>query len=482
MTRDQVLAVIKSARWNIQGFNAYPLLIMAAGNESAWSVADALGVGYRHIFYFFRNGRAQMHYDEGDWQRIGEAYYERIRDMSGLRKLIDASIEDFREHSAASAREAADSLSLERAAERAQKYLLQLRHAIGGSMHAIEGLTFVGESRLRNILTQKGAFDEMTFSRLCSPTEPSFLAEAQLELWKIKTAPASKQLSMARDFLIQYPWIENTFLGSAKLTPEKVLHRAEELLEAPSQSEFAAIRSEKEAIMEKLSFTPEERFIVETVDKCFKWQDDRKRQMFETIELLSPVLERIKVLTGIDIVTLQYAHWDEITVGNLRSDVFQDLLAQRREGVAEYCTPVHIETLIGEDYTYLVAQLHAAIDETITEFKGMAASRGIVQGIVRVCESVSDIARVQRGEVLVASMTRPEYLPAMQRAAAFITDEGGITSHAAIISRELKKPCIIGTKIATKILKDGDLVEVDADHGIVRMVSPISSGIAKTVE
>jgi pyruvate,water dikinase len=75
---------------------------------------------------------------------------------------------------------------------------------------------------------------------------------------------------------------------------------------------------------------------------------------------------------------------------------------------------------------------------------------------------------VKKGEILIASMTRPEFLPAMQKAAAFVTDEGGITSHAAIVSREMKKPCIIGTKIATKVFKDGDMVEVDANKGIVR--------------
>jgi len=67
-------------------------------------------------------------------------------------------------------------------------------------------------------------------------------------------------------------------------------------------------------------------------------------------------------------------------------------------------------------------------------------------------------------------MTRPEFVPLMKKAAAIITDEGGITSHAAIISREMNIPCIIGTKIATKIFKDGDLVEVDADKGIVKIL------------
>lgn len=76
--------------------------------------------------------------------------------------------------------------------------------------------------------------------------------------------------------------------------------------------------------------------------------------------------------------------------------------------------------------------------------------------------------KVKEGDILVAPMTTPELMPAMKNAAAFITDEGGITCHAAIISRELDKPCIIGTKTATRIIKDGDLVEVDANLGIIR--------------
>jgi pyruvate,water dikinase len=70
-------------------------------------------------------------------------------------------------------------------------------------------------------------------------------------------------------------------------------------------------------------------------------------------------------------------------------------------------------------------------------------------------------------------MTVPDLVSAMKRAAAIVTDEGGVTCHAAIISRELKKPCIIGTKVATKVFKDGDLVEVDANKGIVRIIYPL---------
>ena len=103
--------------------------------------------------------------------------------------------------------------------------------------------------------------------------------------------------------------------------------------------------------------------------------------------------------------------------------------------------------------------------------KGMIASPGKVRGIVRVIADKKELNKVGNGDILVASMTTPDFVPAMERAAAFITDEGGITCHAAIVSREMQKPCIIGTKIATKVLKDGDLVEVDAERGVVRILN-----------
>ena len=106
----------------------------------------------------------------------------------------------------------------------------------------------------------------------------------------------------------------------------------------------------------------------------------------------------------------------------------------------------------------------------VSEIKGQIACSGIVRGKVRVLMKNEEVSLLKKGEVLVTSMTVPTFLPAMSRASAFVTNEGGITCHAAIVAREMKKPCIIGTKIATKVLKDGDLVEVDADKGVVRII------------
>ncbi len=103
--------------------------------------------------------------------------------------------------------------------------------------------------------------------------------------------------------------------------------------------------------------------------------------------------------------------------------------------------------------------------------KGIPASPGRAEGVVRVSlDSKVLIKNFKNGEILVTSMTTPDFVPAMKKAVAIITDDGGITCHAAIISRELKIPCIIGTKIATKVLKDGDVVEVDADKGVIKII------------
>ncbi|MFQ5621074.1 MAG: PEP-utilizing enzyme, partial [Candidatus Nanoarchaeia archaeon] len=104
------------------------------------------------------------------------------------------------------------------------------------------------------------------------------------------------------------------------------------------------------------------------------------------------------------------------------------------------------------------------------EFTGMVACKGFARGRVRKIFKREQVGDVQEGEILVTSMTVPDFLPAMKKAAAFVTDEGGIVCHAVIIAREMGKPCIIGTKIATEMLRNGHEVEVDADNGVVRKV------------
>lgn len=107
-------------------------------------------------------------------------------------------------------------------------------------------------------------------------------------------------------------------------------------------------------------------------------------------------------------------------------------------------------------------------DKNISEIQGKVGSHGKTKGIVQKILNTNDISKFKEGNVLVAVYTAPDLVPAMKKACAIITDTGGITSHAAIVSRELGKPCVVGLKIATQVLKDGDLIEVDAERGVVR--------------
>jgi len=108
--------------------------------------------------------------------------------------------------------------------------------------------------------------------------------------------------------------------------------------------------------------------------------------------------------------------------------------------------------------------------ESIKLIKGQIGFPGKLVGRVRIIKNMRQADKLKEGEVIVSPMTTPEFVEVMKKASAFVTNEGGIICHAAITAREMKKPCIIGTRIATQVLKDGDLVEVDANKGIVRII------------
>ena len=102
--------------------------------------------------------------------------------------------------------------------------------------------------------------------------------------------------------------------------------------------------------------------------------------------------------------------------------------------------------------------------------KGTIANKGRAQGKVCIVNSVEDNHNISKGDILVSVMTQPAFIPAMEKAAAIVTDIGGLTCHAAIVSRELGKPCIVSAKIATQVLNNGDFVEVDANQGVVKII------------
>lgn len=148
------------------------------------------------------------------------------------------------------------------------------------------------------------------------------------------------------------------------------------------------------------------------------------------------------------------------------------VIAQRQKGYALIKLNGRNELLVGNDFRKAWQLVKSLTRASKKELQGQTAYPGVVKGRVELIRhntrSLTDkVKRFKKGNILVTEMTTPATIIACKKASAIITDEGGVLCHAAIISREFKKPCIVGTKQATQTLKDGDLIEVDATRGIV---------------
>ncbi|MBC8501454.1 MAG: hypothetical protein ISS25_04205 [Nanoarchaeota archaeon] len=144
-------------------------------------------------------------------------------------------------------------------------------------------------------------------------------------------------------------------------------------------------------------------------------------------------------------------------------------LAKRKKSYLLFQSNDHIEILSGKEANEKTKELKLYSEkEDVKEFKGIIGSQGIKKGVAKIVNTNLDFGKVKKGDIMVAAMTRQDFVSVMRKASAIVTNEGGVTCHAAIIARELGLPCIVGTEIATEVLKDGDLIEVDANKGVVR--------------
>lgn len=236
--------------------------------------------------------------------------------------------------------------------------------------------------------------------------------------------------------------------------------------------------SQKEAI-ELLKPNSEEKKFLELSKYIifFKdWRDDlRRHQVYNWSFLFDAIAKKF----NIERQDLGYLTIEEIEECLKKEKIDHSLIKLRKDNpcvITAKIPKLTMEVLSKKDiekYEEILKQIDLnSSSETskMSEVKGLIANKGIVKGKVIIIQTHHDIKKVKPGDILVANTTHPNYLPAMQVAAAFITNEGGIISHAAIVARELNKPCIVGTKTATKILKDGDIIEVNANQGIVKIL------------
>jgi len=203
------------------------------------------------------------------------------------------------------------------------------------------------------------------------------------------------------------------------------------------------------------------------------WREHRKKFNLMGIHVLDMILSSLEAKTGIPKKYLRYLGFDEVEPV-LKGLVDRDNLKKRHDqGMLLHFFENGHKIIFGDEAASLKADMDmgsSGPEAGVTELRGQTASQGYARGIARIILEQKDFGKLKKGEILVTSMTRPEFVPIMETAGAIVTNEGGITCHAAIVSRELGKPCIIGTRNATSVIKDGDLVEVRANHGTVKIL------------
>lgn len=338
---------------------------------------------------------------------------------------------------------------------------------------------------------------------LILPYGETFFSRQQTDLYRIAKEVKSSQpdgyvftqqelLENFRDDLTEHQqafhWMQNTYKYIDAL-PVEVF--ADQLLEVLKQSleeidkEYEKLFSNAsihqrscEEIRAKGVFSKDDYEKLLWTGKIGQWVDRRKEYNLIANYYLGRYLKFVcnkHSLEYEDALFLMPWELDEVTAGDKTMSDFN--IAERKvKGFCAYTldhSHIHVSGDDVEEFWHMIKS-ESDIDEVDIVY-GTIASKGKAQGVVRVVFDPNKVTEFNEGDILVTGMTRPEFVPLMKKAGAIVTDEGGVTCHAAIVSREIGKPCIIGTKIATEALHEGDIVEVNADHGNVRVIKRVDN-------
>jgi phosphohistidine swiveling domain-containing protein len=458
-------------RWYGQGLNATPILIASAGCCCA-IMKNGTGLTYRNYLFVFKKGYGDMHYYTPDLEELGKILEEKIEKdpdyFNGIKKIYDKQIEESNKFYEKLESLDFKDLSEEELIELLKKASERVSVSVGVA-HIIEPFALTTDIKIKNEL-EKYVKDKKEsnkiFTLLMSPVKESFVNRYENDLKKItKEKDDKKREELIEKIIKMFFWIRNGYAGRYVLTKKDIEDELTSIKE--KKLDFEKIIKEKKELIEKLKLSEDLIKKIKATEFLTHWQDQRKANILIAIDYMDRLLEELSRKLKFDIKYLKYIVPEEIDLEKIKSKKFQDELKLRRDGCVYLYDEENPQIITGKEYESFIKEFQKEKLADVKELSGMTASAGTVTGPVKVCTDIKSLNKVEEGDILVASMTRPEYVPAMRKAAAIITDEGGITCHAAIVARELGIPCIIGTKMATKVLKDNDLVEIKGNHGLI---------------
>lgn len=299
---------------------------------------------------------------------------------------------------------------------------------------------------------------------LSAPLGLSFYQEEEIDLAETDDIKTHQQ---------KYFWIKNSY-AHVEVCPVSFFEERKRGLSSHVRKEMwerlEKAQREKEDVRARYHLTDQIMDIAETISDAMVWQDTRKGEIWIYLHtadvLLAEAARRVgrdknDLLDLFSFEVLELLEGKEPAVG----------FAERKKLFGVRLSGDHFFAIGSEEAgRYWKAYVEHQDTEHVTELKGVIASKGKAIGKARIVLDAHESFEFDQGDILITTMTSPEYVFVMKKAGAVVTDTGGLTSHAAIVSRELNVPCIVGTKLATSAFKDGDMVEVDANLGVVRKV------------
>ncbi|MFH1848913.1 MAG: PEP-utilizing enzyme [archaeon] len=297
------------------------------------------------------------------------------------------------------------------------------------------------------------------FEILSAPEEPSFY---QIEMMELLRARSKSDLAKHAK---KYYWLGNSYYEQ-KILDARYFEKRKAQVRVPSFS-LQTVADQKNNIIKKHKLDPDTVKTASRLAYCIAWQDRRKAQIFQSNHVIDLFMHELSRKLNLPFEELQWYTHDELT--GLLTGKMADV-KRREEFVLVHSKNNRLRIGSGRADEDLVRPFLEKIKTKTKTFKGIVVSRGSgsLKGRVRIIESPSEANSIKKGDILVTSMTSPDYITAMRLASAIVTDEGGMTCHAAIISREMNKPCIVGTRVATSVLKDNDIITVDVITGEIR--------------
>ena len=277
-------------------------------------------------------------------------------------------------------------------------------------------------------------------------------------------------------------WIHNNYKYTEKISIKQFFDKASQIAQNKTKEEIQngllqyanynkTIRELRKELSKSMGENEFKR--LEWISKIAWWHDRRKRANLVADYYGDLFVGMLSKKHKIPKLLLQFADFHEIRDLIKGKKLNTEILESRTKGCSHiYFLNAKFLLFEGDNHQRIRDIVFKKQDtENIKMFRGTTASYGnAIRGRVKVVINPKDES-INSDEILVTTMTRPEFVPIMKNARAIITDDGGITSHAAVISRELGVPCIVGTRIATQVLKTGDLVEVKPNHGLITILA-----------